>query len=113
MIVYLSQRFQVLTHVFPLHAGIRLIPFSAVATLCTTVSNLATLKGRLPFIYFVFGGSVLLTVGMALLSTLPEDGSFPKAGYGYEVLSGAGIGATIGSLILAVPYVVETRDLGK
>lgn len=52
-------------------------------------------------------------MGMALLSTLPEDGSFPPRAYGYEVIAGCGIGATIGSLLLAVPYILEARDLGK
>ncbi|KAL5358230.1 major facilitator superfamily domain-containing protein [Aspergillus floccosus] len=111
VVVYLTQRLQILTKVSPLMAGVRLIPYSAVSTIFTSVANLASLKGHIPFVYFALAGSILHIVGMALLSCLPENNEFPAAGYGYEVIAGAGIGTTIGILILAVPYVVETRDL--
>ncbi|KAE8382490.1 major facilitator superfamily domain-containing protein [Aspergillus bertholletiae] len=111
VIIYLAQRFQVLQKLSPLDAGIRLIPYSAVATVATCVASLACLRGRIPFVYLILFGSVLHTVGMALLSVLPQSDSFPSAGYGYEVIAGAGVGITIGICVLAVPYVVETRDL--
>lgn len=112
VVVYLTQRLQILTKASPLMAGVRLIPYSAVSTIFTSAANLASLKGRIPFVYFALAGSILHIVGMALLSCLPETNEFPAAGYAYEVIAGAGIGTTIGILILAVPYVVETRDLG-
>ncbi|KAF7592530.1 hypothetical protein BBP40_012754 [Aspergillus hancockii] len=111
VIVYLSQRFQVLGNMSPLDAGVRLIPYSALATLSTSVANVACLRGHIPFVYFILLGSIMHTVGMVLLSILPESSSFPGAGYGYEVVAGIGIGVTIGILLLSVPYVVETRDL--
>lgn len=110
--MYLAQRFQVLEKLSPVDAGIRLIPYSALATVGTAVSNLACLRGRIPFVYLILFGSVLQTVGMALFAILPQTDSFPSAGYGYEVIAGTGIGVTIGICVLAVPYVVETRDLG-
>ncbi|KAF5855224.1 hypothetical protein ETB97_009653 [Aspergillus alliaceus] len=111
VVVYVSQRFQILERLSPLGAGIRLIPYTAIATLSTSIANIACLRGRIPFVYLIFAGSILHTVGMVLLSTLPQSDSFPRAGYGYEVIAGVGIGISIGICILAVPYVVETRDL--
>ncbi|KAE8353172.1 major facilitator superfamily domain-containing protein [Aspergillus coremiiformis] len=111
VIVYLSQRFQVLGGSSPLGAGVRLIPYSALATLSTSIACIACLRGRIPFVYFILFGSLLHVVGMALFITLPQTNSFPSAGYGYEVLAGTGVGTTIGICILAVPYVVERRDL--
>ncbi|OOO09604.1 major facilitator superfamily MFS_1 [Aspergillus oryzae] len=111
IVVYLAQRFQVLERLSPVDAGIRLIPYSALATVGTAGANLACLRGRIPFVYLILFGSLLQTVGMALFSIIPQTNSFPSAGYGYEVIAGAGIGVTIGICVLAVPYVVETRDL--
>ncbi|KAE8155111.1 MFS multidrug transporter [Aspergillus avenaceus] len=111
VVVYLAQRFQVLEKMSPLSAGIHLIPYTALATVSTTIASIACLRGRIPFVYIILFASILHTVGIALLSTLPESGPFPDAGYGYEVLAGSGVGVTIGILVLAVPYVVETRDL--
>lgn len=38
---------------------------------------------------------------------------FRAADIGYEIIAGAGIGITLGVLLLATPYIVEDRDLGK
>jgi uncharacterized membrane protein len=112
VIVYLAQRFQVLTKLSPLNAGIHIIPYSAVATVGAMLACLASRKFRIPVVYFALLGSILHTVGMALLSILPETESYPGEGYGYEAIAGAGVGITIGILTLAVPFIVETRDLG-
>lgn len=113
VIVYLAQRFQVITKFSPLDAGIHIIPYSAVATVATMLACLASRKFRIPVVYFALLGSIFHTVGMALLSILPETESYPSEGYGYEAIAGAGVGITIGILTLAVPFIVETRDLGK
>jgi len=113
VIVYLAQRFQVLTNLSPLDAGIHIIPYSAVATVATMLACLASRKFHMPVVYFALLGSILHTVGMSLLSILPETRSYPSEGYGYEAIAGAGAGITIGILTLAVPYIVETRDLGN
>ncbi|KAJ5936551.1 hypothetical protein N7466_003001 [Penicillium verhagenii] len=111
VIVYLAQRFQVVSNLSPLEAGVHIIPYSAVATVATMLACLASRKFRIPVVYFALLGSILHTVGMALLSTLPETTTYPREGYGYEAIAGAGVGITIGILTLAVPFVVETRDL--
>jgi hypothetical protein len=110
--VYLAQRFQILTKLSPLHAGIHIIPYSAVATVATMLTCLASRKFRVPVVYFALLGSILHTVGMSLLSILPETSLYPHEGYGYEAIAGAGVGTTIGILTLAIPFIVETKDFG-
>ncbi|KAJ5112256.1 major facilitator superfamily domain-containing protein [Penicillium argentinense] len=111
VIVYLAQRFQVLTKFSTLEAGIHIIPYSAVATGATMLTCLISRKFCVPVVYFALIGSILHTVGMSLFSILPENTSYPPEGYGYEAIAGAGVGITIGILTLAVPYIVEPRDL--
>ncbi|KAJ5692410.1 hypothetical protein N7462_001833 [Penicillium macrosclerotiorum] len=109
--ISLPQRFQVVSQTSALGAGIRLIPYSTVAAVCSAIANIACSKGKIPPIYLLMLGAVLQTVGLALFTTLPKSGTFITAGYGYEVLAGAGIGTTFGILILTTPFVVEKRDL--
>ncbi|THC97676.1 hypothetical protein EYZ11_002839 [Aspergillus tanneri] len=111
IILYISQRLQLLVKMSPLEAGIHLIPFSAVATVASSLACLCSSKGRVPFVYTTLLGSFLQIVGVTLLSTLPESPTFPTEGPGYEALAGLGIGTTIGILILATPFVVEVQDL--
>ncbi|OGE55922.1 hypothetical protein PENARI_c003G05633 [Penicillium arizonense] len=111
VIVYLAQRFQLITRLEPLDAGVHIIPYAAVATVATMVTCLASRKLRIPVVYFSLIGSMLHTIGMALLTTLPENSSYPAKGYGFEAIAGAGVGITIGILTLAVPFIVEARDL--
>lgn len=113
VIVFLAQRFQLITRLKPLNAGVHIIPYAAVATVATMLACLASRKLRIPVVYFSLFGSMLHTIGMALLTTLPEDSSYPAKGYGFEAIAGAGVGITIGILTLAVPFVVEARDLGE
>ncbi|KAL9609135.1 MAG: hypothetical protein Q9167_006079 [Letrouitia subvulpina] len=111
VIVSLPQRFQAVSNTSALGAGIRLIPYSVVAALGSAIANVVCAKARIPLLYFLLVGAVLHVLGLTLLSTVSSAGPFPVAGYGYEVLAGAGVGITFGILILAVPYTVEARDL--
>ena len=113
VIVSLPQRFQAVNDASALGAGIRLIPYSLVAALGSAVANILCSKKQIPPIYFLLLGGILHVIGLACLSTLPTNGEYPAAGYGYEVLAGAGVGITFGILILTTPFVVDARDLGK
>lgn len=113
VIVSLPQRFQAVNDASALGAGVRLIPYSLVAALGSAVANVLCSRKHIPPIYFLLFGGILHVIGLACLSTLPTTGEYPAAGYGYEVLAGAGVGITFGILILTTPFVVEARDLGK
>ena len=109
----LPQRFQAVNGDSALGAGLRLIPYSLVAALGSAVANVLCSKKHIPPVYFLLFGGILHVIGLACLSTLPTNGTFHAAGYGYEVLAGAGVGITFGILILTTPFVVEARDLGQ
>lgn len=69
-------------------------------------------KTRIPPIFLIIAGSIIELIGLALLTTLPEDGTFTHAIYGYQVLTGLGIGFVMGITSVLPPHLVEARDLG-
>ncbi|KAK3321991.1 putative efflux pump antibiotic resistance protein [Apodospora peruviana] len=112
-VVSLPQRFQAVSGMSVLDAGVRLIPFSVSGAFSSAVANLICSRARVPPVYFLVFGAVLNLVGNGLLSSLPTDGStrFPGAGYAYQVITAGGVGTTFGILVLATPFMVEPRDL--
>ncbi|EED21289.1 efflux pump antibiotic resistance protein, putative [Talaromyces stipitatus ATCC 10500] len=112
VVVMLPERFQIVGGISALNAGVRLLAFSAVSAISAGISGIVSKKFRVPFIYLLLFSSVLHTVGVAMLATLPETKDYPTVGYVYEALAGAGVGTTFGILILATPFVVEPRDIG-
>lgn len=110
--VYVPQQAQLLLDKSPLEAGIYLIGYSAVAAVAAAIINIASSKGRIPFIYTLLVGCVIHTVGIGLLSTIANSRGFHATDIGYLVIAGTGMGLTMGILVLSTPYVVEDRDLG-
>jgi hypothetical protein len=112
VIVTIPQRFQVLSNSSVIEAGVRLIPFSLSAALCSALGNIICGRFRVPPVYFLLLGGVLNVVGLVCLSTIPvSPPSFPRAGYAYEAISAAGIGFTFGILVLSTPFMVPGPDL--
>lgn len=111
--INIPQRFQGLYGISPFEAGVRLIPFNFLIAVGTVVANISAAKTRIPPIYFLFIGSTIQLIGLALFSTLSSDPHIPPVIYGWEVLSGFGIGIVFGILLLIPPQVVEPRDLGQ
>lgn len=110
--INIPQRFQGVYGTSPFQAGVRLIPFNFLIALGTVVVNIVAAKARIPPIYLLFVGSTIQVIGLALFSTLSSDLHVPSVIYGWEVLSGFGIGIVIGILLLIPPQVVESQDLG-
>ncbi|KAJ5569772.1 uncharacterized protein N7459_009202 [Penicillium hispanicum] len=111
VLVYVPQQAQILLNRSPLDSGIYLIGYSAVAAVAAAIVNIASSRGRIPFIYSLLLGCVIHTVGIGLLSTIPASKGFHATDIGYEVVAGAGIGLIMGILVLSPPYIVEDRDL--
>lgn len=96
----------------PLDSGIYLIGYSAVAAVAAAIVNFASARGRIPFVYSLLVGCVIHTVGVGLLSTIATSKGFQATDIVYGVIAGAGLGLTMGILVLSIPYIVEDRDLG-
>lgn len=112
VLVYVPQQAQLLLGKSPLDSGIYLIGYSAVAAVAAVAINLASSRGRIPFVYSLFVGCTIHTVGVGLLSTIATTKGFQATDIVYEVIAGAGLGLTMGILVLSIPYIVEDRDLG-
>lgn len=110
--VYVPQQAELLLGKSPFDAGIYLIGYSAIAMVAAGLINIASSRGRIPFIYTLLVGCVIHTVGVGLLSTIASSKGFHATDIVYEVIAGAGMGLTLGILVLSTPYIVEDRDLG-
>jgi hypothetical protein len=113
VVVMLPQRFQIINGTSALSAGIRLLAYSSTSAVSAGLSGIIAKKARVPFVYSLAFGALLHAAGVALLSTLPQTKDFSWGGYVYEGIAGAGVGTTFGILVLATPFVVEPRDIGK
>jgi hypothetical protein len=108
--VYLSQYFQLARGMTPTDAG----PMSIAMVGGLLVSSIAT--GRITsatgrWRRFLVGGTMLVVVGLALLSRIDETTNLVVVGLFMSVL-GLGLGATMQNLVLAVQNNVALADLG-
>lgn len=111
--ITIPQRFQAVYGTSPLGAGVRLLPFNFLISFATVFVNIVAAKARIKPIYLLFIGSALQLIGLALFSTLTDDTTISSSIYGFEVISGFGVGMVIGISLVIPPHVVEYRDLGK
>ena len=112
IVIDIPQRFQAVYGTSPFGAGLRLIPFNFSIALSSVLINLIAGKTRIPPVYLLLVGSIIQLVGLALFSTLSDGLTIPTVIYGWEVISGCGIGIVMGMLLVLPPHLVEPRDLG-
>lgn len=113
LVVQIPQRFIQVDGLSAFDAGVRLIPFSVLVPGTSAVVAILFKKGVPPF-YVQVAGAVLQLVGIVLLAVdTPEIASSSGKQYGYQILTGAGIGCSNVALLIIVPYINERRDLGK
>ena len=109
-ITYLPQYLQVVRGATPTVSGLELLPLMAGLLLTSMGSGLAiTRTGR--YRIFPIVGTGLMTIGLALLSTLGVHTSTLDSS-AYMFVLGIGIGAVMQVLVIAVQNVVAYRDLG-
>ncbi|KAI0010709.1 putative multidrug resistance protein fnx1 [Xylariaceae sp. FL0662B] len=109
-IFVIPQRFQLVYGTSGLQAGVRLIPFTALIPVGSTVASILAGKVKIPPIYIVIAGSCLQILGFALLGTLPPTLDIPPQIYGFEILAGLGCGINFALLFVMIPFVNEKRD---
>ena len=114
IVIDIPQRLQTVNGISALGAGIRLVPFNFMIALGCILINVFAMRTRIAPIYLVLAGSLIELVGLSLFSTLSSNDIMkpaPAVLYGWEVLSGFGIGIVWGMLLVIPPHVVEHRDL--
>ncbi|OAG06096.1 MFS multidrug transporter-like protein [Paraphaeosphaeria sporulosa] len=109
-IIDIPQRFQTLG-VDAFGAGVRLIPFNLLIALGAVAVNIVAGKSGIPPIVLLSVGVAFQLTGVCLLSTLTSVTSIPSAIYGYQVLTGLGIGIMFGLCLVLPPAVAKSRDL--
>lgn len=114
IVIEIPQRLQTVNGIFPLSAGIRLVPFNLMVALGCILVNVFAKGTRIAPIFLVFAGSVIQLIGISFFSTLSSSDFMtpaPPVIYGWEILSGFGIGTVWGMLLVIPPHVIEHRDL--
>jgi EmrB/QacA subfamily drug resistance transporter len=108
--VFLSQYFQLSRAMSPTHAGLMSLPLVLALAASSVVSGkVISTTGR--WKGFLVGGAVVIAVGIALLSRLDATTPLVVAG-AYMAVVGAGMGAVMQNLVLAVQNAVRHSDIG-
>ncbi|KAF7588744.1 hypothetical protein BBP40_005270 [Aspergillus hancockii] len=109
-IIEIPQRFQIVNNCSPLDAGIRFLAYALSSPV--GIISCSVLAGRIkvPFCYIALGGIALQIIGLFLFSEVSSAVEISAAQYGYLVLAGLGIGASVSVFYMMVPLVVEGKD---
>jgi EmrB/QacA subfamily drug resistance transporter len=108
--VFLSQYMQVARGKSPTESGLLTIPMVVGLFLASTIAGrMVTQTGR--YKKFLLLGSVLLTIGLALMGTLDETTSLVELGV-FMLVMGAGVGMLMQNLVLVVQNTVRFEDIG-
>lgn len=94
-------------------AGVKLLPFGLFVPAGSSLAAILMGRARIRAEYILLAGGIFELVGTILLSKSSAGLQIPRGQYGFQVLTGTGVGFFNAALILLVPYVVEKRDLGK
>lgn len=111
-IVAIPERFQVVNGTTALGAGIRLIPLLVASSVGSTIGSLVASRTNQVF-YNMVGANCLLLLGSGLMSTGTIGTQEDTALYGYQVIFGFGIGATLSSTTITAAINSNYEDYGK
>ncbi|GAB3247023.1 MDR family MFS transporter [Kineosporia babensis] len=108
--VFLGQYFQVARAYSPTQAGLLTMPLMlGLMVSSVIVGRLIVASGY--YKRYIVGGVALLVVGFGLLATIDHTTSLVLIGL-YMALVGAGVGASMQNLVLAVQNTVDVTEIG-
>ncbi|KAE8349960.1 major facilitator superfamily domain-containing protein [Aspergillus coremiiformis] len=106
---YLPIWLQVIKNLSVISSAVKLLPIIAAAVFFTTLSGILTpIIGH--YVPFMIIASVLLSVGMGLLSTLKNTSSIRDV-LGYQVPAGVGLGCALQQTLVAVQTILPMDDI--
>ncbi|KAI0144561.1 major facilitator superfamily domain-containing protein [Xylariaceae sp. FL1272] len=109
-IINIPLRFQTAAGLSALQAGIRLIPLTVTLQIGAMLVAILTKKGRTAPIYLLLVGAGLQLIGVVFLSQGDAKHATWSGIYGFEAVTGVGLGLTIGVVTLMMPHACEVRD---
>ena len=89
-----------------------MLPLLSLVAVGAFVTGMITAKVNIAW-YLLVGSSIMTTVGVGLLSTLPNSNHIPPIVYFYQVMLGFGFGMTLTSLMVVVRSEVQFQDNGE
>jgi MFS family permease len=113
LVIFVPQRLQIVSGVGALGAGERLLPYTFSSAFGAALAMMLGSKKRLPVYQVLIIGSLLQTIGISLLTTLPTTQEWPDKAYGFTVISGLGLGMSFGMGLLSAPFVIPPKNLGR
>jgi len=108
--VYLTEYMQLARGATATQSGLMTSPMVIGLMAASTVAG-ALISRRGYWKRYMVGGAILMTVGMALMSTMAYDTPFPLLSV-YMVVMGAGVGMVMQNLVLIVQNDVDPRQIG-
>ncbi|KAH6685961.1 drug resistance transporter EmrB/QacA subfamily [Plectosphaerella plurivora] len=108
-LVNIPQRLQTVNGFSPLQAGTYLLPMVLSAPVATAVTGQLATRFFVPPFFLMLIGSVLLTIGTGMLSSIAPD-DINKL-LGFEAVLGCGLGTAMCTLLLYIPFVIERKDM--
>lgn len=108
--VFLGQYFQIGRGYTPTEAGLLTIPMMAGVLLSSTISGrMISRSGKVK--PYIVTGSLVLTAGFLVMSTMDHDTSLLVIGAGM-LMVGTGVGLSMQNLVLAIQNTVPLHELG-
>ncbi|RAK99185.1 MFS general substrate transporter [Aspergillus ibericus CBS 121593] len=111
LILELPGRFQTLNNDSGLDAGIRILPLTLTIAFGSGLTGGLTARGRVPPFMVFLAAAILQVLGVGLLYSVHPSTTLSARLYGYQVLSGLGIGLSLTTAIMTMPSVVGKHNL--
>jgi hypothetical protein len=108
-IVQLPQRFQSVNFKSAERAGVLLLPVTLMTPVGAMLSGIVMGK-KIAAEYILIASTALTSVGIGLLSSLPTDSPFWVGTYGYQIITGIGLGLASPPYYFLLYTSVEERD---
>ncbi|KAL1595646.1 hypothetical protein SLS60_009335 [Paraconiothyrium brasiliense] len=109
MFIQLPQRYQGVNFASAERAGILLLPVSLLTPVGAMLGGL--LNKRIPAEYILLVGTAIVSIGTGLLSSLPIDAAIADSIYGYEIITGIGLGLASTPYYIMLYTSVEEKDV--
>ncbi|KAF2034646.1 putative MSF multidrug transporter [Setomelanomma holmii] len=107
--VQLPQRFQVVNFTSAERAGILLLPATLLTPVGAMVAGLAAKK--VPIELILIASATVVCIGVGLLSSLPTHSALWPGTYGYEVITGLGLGLASPPYFMLIATSIEEKHM--